>query len=388
MNHLEVLRQAWQTTWNYRALWVFGVILALVTVSWGTAVLLDRDDATWPESWWMDPESQRWEEYGITITPQPGETVWEALRRTLREKTRDANRALRELFDEELGIGLRPNVWTIIVGLSVVAVLTYVVTKTLRYVSETVLIRMVGEHQQTGKRMRVGQGLRLGWSRSAWRLFLIDLAIDVIAVLAGLLLFGLIFAPLPLWVNGSEGIIFLFAILTGGLFFVALFVVIVEAAAASVAKRLARQACALEGLRAGQAIRAGCSTLLRHRKDTGFAWLITLGVRLGWSVLVAPLVLLLLGTGLVLGGLPAVAAGGLAGLATTGDVPVFVALALGIPILLLVLVAPPLLLAGLREVFISSLWTLTYRELRDVESVASEQMPTVDPAGLEAAAAA
>jgi hypothetical protein len=68
-------------------------------------------------------------------------------------------------------------------------------------------------------------------------------------------------------------------------------------------------------------------------------------------------------------------------------VPVFVAVALGIPLFLLVLVGPLVLLGGLREVLISSLWTLSYRELRELKSSESEAFPSLNASGLEAAAA-
>ena len=111
MDYGKVLKRAWRTAWTYRALWIFGIVLALLTFSWQAAALLDRDDDAWFTGWWMDPESERWASYGITVTQQPGETVWEALRRTVREKGQEANRALGELFEEELGIGIKANVW-------------------------------------------------------------------------------------------------------------------------------------------------------------------------------------------------------------------------------------------------------------------------------------
>lgn len=48
---------------------------------------------------------------------------------------------------------------------------------------------------------------------------------------------------------------------------------------------------------------------------------------------------------------------------------------MGIIILLLVLVAPLAFLVGLREVFLSSMWPLTYRELRALESMEPELEP-------------
>jgi hypothetical protein len=374
MSHTKVLKQGWHVLWHYRALWIFGIILALVTFSWETAVLFD--------------DNGDWERQGVTITRLNGETFWQAFQRTMQQEVDEANRELSELFAQELGIGLKVHVLSMIAVLMGIAAIAFVMGKIARYVSETALIRMVGAYQGTGERLGVWQGLRLGWSRSAGQLFLIDLVVDILAVLASILLFGLIFAPLPLWVNGSEGVIFTFAFLTAGLCCVAIGVVIVAATAASVLKRLARQACALDGLRVTEAIRKGSRALLQHLKDAGLMWLITFGLRLGWSVAMVPVVLLLVGAGLMLGGLPGIAAGGLVGLVATADMPVFVALALGVPIFLLVLVGPLVLLGGLRQVFVSSLWTLTYQELRFLESAESEPLPAVGASGLEAAAAA
>ncbi|MBC8264113.1 MAG: hypothetical protein H8E47_08340, partial [Anaerolineales bacterium] len=61
-------------------------------------------------------------------------------------------------------------------------------------------------------------------------------------------------------------------------------------------------------------------------------------------------------------------AGGLTGLAFEGAAPWIVAGAMGLPVFILVLAAPLAFLGGLFEVFLSSTWTLTYRELRAEEA--------------------
>ncbi len=33
MNHANVLKRAWEILWRYRALWIFGVIVALTATS-------------------------------------------------------------------------------------------------------------------------------------------------------------------------------------------------------------------------------------------------------------------------------------------------------------------------------------------------------------------
>jgi hypothetical protein len=139
-----------------------------------------------------------------------------------------------------------------------------------------------------------------------------------------------------------------------------------------------------------EAIRRGYGVARRNLKDVGLTWLIALGVRLGWPVAILPLVFMLMGAGVMLAGSPALLAYGLAGLTIGGETPVFWALAVGIPLFLLVLVAPLVFLGGMREVFLSSVWTLTYRELRQEETVKKEpqRVPELDASGLEAPLAA
>jgi hypothetical protein len=74
----------------------------------------------------------------------------------------------------------------------------------------------------------------------------------------------------------------------------------------------------------------------------------------------------------VLAGVPALLAGGLTSLALEGPVPWIVGAAVGVPIFFLVLVVPMLFLGGLIEVFKSSVWTLTYREVRALEGAELE----------------
>ncbi|MGD2146508.1 MAG: hypothetical protein PVH41_07445 [Anaerolineae bacterium] len=374
MNHTGVLKRSWHTLWHYRALWLFGIVLALVTFSWETATVLNMDEEL--------PER------GITITTLEGETFLDACRRTARREIAQANRELNQLLNDELGVGFKVHILAVIAALMSIAVIASIVAKIARYVSETALIRMIGVYEETGEKAGIRQGLRWGLSRSAWRLFLINLAVTALATLAVIMLFGLILAPLPLWVNGSEGVVFTFAFLTGGLFLVGLGIVIVAGTGVSVMKRLARQACALEGLGVTAAIGRGWQTIRAHPADAALMWLITIGLKLGWALAMVPVVLVLVGLGVMMGGFPALAAGGLPGLAAAADVPVFVALALGIPIFLLVLVGPLVLLAGLREVLLTSLWTLTYREMRGLEKPSSETLPVGGPAALESAAPA
>jgi hypothetical protein len=80
--------------------------------------------------------------------------------------------------------------------------------------------------------------------------------------------------------------------------------------------------------------------------------------------------------------------GGLTGLAFEGATPWVLGAVVGIPAFLLVLAAPLAFVGGLLEVFLSSAWTLTYRQMRGMEGLAEEPQPELDARGLRPAPAA
>jgi hypothetical protein len=166
---------------------------------------------------------------------------------------------------------------------------------------------------------------------------------------------------------------------------VVLVAVILMSVALSVLKRLAWRACALDGLGVFASIGQGYRTLAKHLKDAGAAWLVTAAVRWGWQALMIPVVLALIGVGLLTGSMPGLLVGWMTNLFSGEGLAVASALAVGIPLFLLVLVAPLIWLAGLREVFTSATWTLAYRELRAQESRAKQPAPVAEGPGLKTA---
>ncbi len=119
------------------------------------------------------------------------------------------------------------------------------------------------------------------------------------------------------------------------------------------------------------------------------------GVTLGWGVVIAlsflvlfPLLILFIVLGGVAGALPAYLVFLLSSLVFEGALPALLAVVVGLPIFMLVMLAPWWCLGGLMEVFKSSAWTLTYRELRAVEDAQPDQVRAVDAASLGATPAA
>ncbi len=390
MDFGEVLKRSWHMVTHYRALWIFGIVLGLVTFSGEVALLGGRDHET------QSPQ-------GIVITPMYGETFYDALQRTVQQELDGAEEelsiALREidrLFATELDRRFVVDVMTVVAVLTAAFVITWILTKIARYVSEAALMRMVGEYEETGQRLGVWQGLRLGLSRTAWRLFLIDLAIDVPVILAFVLLLALAFAPLVLGIRGSApATVVVGSLLTGSLFLAGIGLAVVAGTLLSVLKRFFRQACAQECLGVVASIRRGWAVLRHKPGDVLVMWLIMLGVRLGWGIVIAlsflvlfPLLILFIALGGVAGALSGYLVFLLSSLAFGGALPVLLAIVVGLPIFILVMLAPWWCLGGLMEVFKSSAWTLTYRELRAVENVQPDEVRSVHAPSLGTAPAA
>jgi hypothetical protein len=345
MDHLKVLKRSFEITWRYRALWVFGILLALTTRGGGGggggggSGNAGRQPSLPPAGGIHAPQ----------IPPQIVSTL--------------------------IVIGI---------GVACVILLLIVASLVVRYVAETALIRMVNDHEETGEQRSVRQGLRWGWSRTSLRLFLIDLVVMLPLIVGFILLLLLALAPLLLWTTGSRpaGIVGTVAAIGLVVLLVLLFIAVI--AVASLLIHFFRRVCALEEVGVRESIRRGYTLVRRHLKDVAIMWLIMVGLTLAWAILtiVATLILVLLG--LVLGGGPALLAGGLAGLVSRGGpLPWILAGAIGLPIFFLVLIIPLLFLGGLWQVYRSSVWTLTSRELRALEAVQAVQPAPPAPAPAE-----
>jgi hypothetical protein len=389
VNYQKVLKQSWNLVWRYRALWLFGAILALTTTNgfffatsrdWDTngermAIKLSEDSTIYIPGEGPDIDLTRPNNYFFHYDADD----WEDLRR---------------LFDEELQVDLIPQgVWTILITLGVVAAGMTVFGLVGRYTSEAALIRMVHEEQETGEKAGILRGLRLGFSRSAWRLFVIDILVNLPMLLALFLAFGLALLPILLWAVGSTAAGVTSALLSFGGVFLVIILSIIVSEALSLFVQIIRRACVIDGLGILASIGRGLGMVRRHFKEVVVTWLIWIGTRLLWMlatvpvlILISPILLLFVIAGVVVGAVPAVLVGGL--LSTTLAEPFYwiVGILAGLPLFLLVVLTPMLFLGGLVEVFKSSTWTLAYRELRALESTAATEVPSAGTA-LEAASA-
>lgn len=339
MDHVKVLKRAWHIVWRYRALWVFGIILALTAGGRGggggggpsgSQARYEVRSEDWPH-----------------IEPSP------------------------ELVRTLIVVGAA--VALIILALIVLGVIA-------KYVARTALIRMVDDFEESGEQRSVREGFRMGWSRAAWRTFLIDLLVGLpvaVAILLAMLVVGAL-AVFSAWMfdRGVVALGVLGVVSATGVTFLSIFLLVIVIAGLSLLSPFFWRACALSGLGVTDSIRRGVDLVRRHWKDAGLMWLLMIGIQLGLALLAFPVVLLILMAAVAVVGLPTVTVGGIASLIFPGPVPWIVAGITGGLLLILLIAIPLLLLSAFGQVFESNVWTLTYRELLALDELETEPQPT------------
>lgn len=355
MDHAKILKRAWHILLQYRMLWIFGLILALTTVSTGSQ------------------SSSQFSSSDAVVTPSESQTpeeMWEELRHLdFGEAWIEIRRELsREIPAELWGWFVAGVIALVLVGL----VLT-VVSRIAHYVSQVALIRMVNRYEETEEKVGFRQGWRLGWWRAAWRFFLINLATAIPLFVLIIVLFGLALLPLLLWLGDAPTAGVLGTVATIGLIFLVIFFSIILGALLKLLRHFFFRACALEDLRVGKSIRAGWAMFKQDWKGIGLMWIITAGINIGWTIVMVPVSILVFVISLAIGGGLGFLVGSLTNaLLVNATAAWIVALIIGLPIFLALLLAPLGLIGGWREVYMSSVWTLSYRELRALKALARE----------------
>lgn len=384
-----ILKKAWDMLWQYRALWLFGAVFALVTV--GTIfpfdwLARDEQEVEWTKIRVTEDSSIRVPGIDMTIDftapdgvriSTPYATSWH----TFSEMADELNR--------ELSI----NIWPLLVECGVLLVGAMVLGTMFRYIAETALIRMVDETGQTGKRLSMREGLRLGWSKRAWRLFLLDLVLGVLAFVGFIVVFGLAVAPILLSIGSRDAVIIIVGIGTAGLLILAGCLWLAALVVLSFLLQPIRRACALEDQSLWASVRQGLSLTRHHLKEVGLLWLVWIGIRVLWApigaavlIILTPVLLLTILLGGVVSSIPAVLIGITARIFVGGLTPWLMGALAGLPVFIVVMISPMLFVSGFVEIYKSCIWTLAYRDLKAVkvsarESVSQPQsLPATGPA--------
>lgn len=383
MNYTQTLKQAWRLVWNLRTVWVFGFLLALTTSSpafW----LWEAGDRDAPSGVVLRvSQSADIKLFGegllIDFTTPGGPRV----RLSEGYAWGDMSR-LADLVAELVPDGVRP----ILIFAGIELALLLLLGALARYTSEAAVIHAVGFHEESGGTAGFRQIFRWGWSRTAWRFLGIDLAVKIPVGLGLALLFGLALSPLALLAADSPIADVFAGVMTAALLIVWLLAAGFTIPASSLVTQVSWRACALGSLRAWASLRQGIAALRKHPGEVTLTWFVWWIAGLLWvlasvpvMILLAPLALVGILVGAVLGIGPALLTLGISSLWLQGIAPWVMAAMVGLPIFVILVLSPVLLVGGWVRMFQSNLWTLVYRQLPDLEPVAPRMSPEPGVAG-------
>jgi hypothetical protein len=366
MDAMKIIKRAWYILWNYRTLWIFGFVLAL-TVGGTTYNRLGSNSSYQYNNNKPNIQNTLPGPWGDSQTFQDPQKFLDALK--------SVGSSLTE------AIGSQKIVGTLIVFLVAFFLLSLLVSigmTIMRYVSETAVIRMVDEFETSSKKVSFKQGFRYGWSRTAWKLFLIDLVIGflpgmALLIVLGLLAWGLVSMAIQIGSNGT-GMIAVMAILAGLAFLIILlfslyFVVV------GLLRNFFVRAGVLEQMSVRESLQRGYTLVQRNWRKVGLFWLVMIGLGIAWWVVSIVLVVMLIPFFLVsavlavlVAGIPGLLVGFFSSLFVTGYWPIVIGALFGLPLFIPLLASPMLFIEGLAQVFRSTIWTLVFRELKVMET--------------------
>ena len=360
----NILKRSWKILWNYKVLWIFGILLAITA----------GGNAGSSNSGWRSQAPQSGAGGFTSMLPD----------KALTENTPDWVRQLVDWFVkdvEPLFLNPEQHIGTFIaigVILLLVVVVFSIIAAFIRYPSETAVMRMVDGYETDGTKLGFKQGWKLGWNRRAFRLWLIDLILSLPVVLlisimigAGLALFMPSFGT-----SSTPGTGAIVAAI--GLGFMILILVVVAAVFLTVVRNFFARAAALEGLTLKESFKYGWGMFKRNWKSAGMMLLVMVGVGITVGIagvilffLLIPAYIVMLIPAALAAGVPAVIAYGIASIFTSGPLAWVIAAVAAMPVFFTVLFAPLMLLSGWYKIFQSNVWTLTYREIKANESLSA-----------------
>jgi hypothetical protein len=359
MDPIKILKRSWHILWSYRALWVFGLILAMAGA--GSSGSNGSNSSSRYEANSQDNQQQ----HSGDFDPED-----------LKQFFKDAPQEMKKVLNEglaEIGIpgeDLNTLVWIAVAFIILCIILSLVVT-VARYVAETSVIRMVDEYENTGAKMTVREGFRIGWSRTSWRLFLINLIVNLPMILTMLLLLGLGIMVFMSFTQGGKEAAMISVVVSAAILFLVFFVVAIVSIFLGLLRHFFWRACALENLTVRESLSRGFQMARQNWKSVGIMWLVMIGLGIVWAilsvvafVLTLPVVAVTAVAGALVAVIPALLAGGLTSLFLNGWLPWIVGALFVLPLFFTIAFSPWLLLQGWQTVFTSTVWTLVYRELK------------------------
>jgi hypothetical protein len=357
----KILKRAWHILWNYKVLWIFGILLALTVGSRGGG-----NGGGGNSGYQFNGNGYQ------GVTPSTNPTVQE----------------LNQWFQQNIEpLGQYPAqhiatfVW-IGVGILLFILIVSAIIALIRYPSETAVIRMVDEYERTGTKVGFKQGWKLGWSRRAFRMWLIDLITGLPILLFVAILVGSGAAVYFSVTSANHAAAVTGVVAAIGCLLIFILAFILLAILISLLRPFFIRTAALENTGVGDSFRKGWEMFKHNWKSAGLMWLIMLGIGIGFGIagliiffLLIPAYIVLALPAAIVAAIPGAIALGITSIFSSGLLAWIIAILVALPFFFLIVFAPLTLVSGWYMIYESNVWTLTYREMKVLESVAPAEVP-------------
>jgi hypothetical protein len=363
----RIITRSWHILWNYRILWIFGFLLAITGGGGG-----GNSGSGYQFGGNSGNNNGNNGTTGTNPNFQPGPY--------LTELTNWFNQNLKPLFEHPEQY-VATIVW-IGVAFLLFILLISLVTALIHYPSETAVIRMVDEYEQTGSKTGFKHGWKLGWNRRAFRIWVIDLIIGlpILIFISLLIILGvLVFLSIR---NGASALAISGTVASIGCAFLFIFIFVILMVFISLLRQFFVRSAALDETGIGDSFRQGWSMFKSNWKSAGLMWLVMLGIGIGYGIvglilffLLIPAYLILLLPAALVAAIPGGIAFAITSLLGGGPVTWIVAAVVAIPVFFMITLAPLAFTSGWYITFTSSVWTLTYREIKSLNKVKLVEIP-------------
>jgi amino acid transporter len=360
----KIIKRAWHILWNYKVLWIFGLLLALTAGRGGGNGSSyqfsgsDFQNGYHPNNY-NAPESLQafndWVEQNVVpLLSHPERYV--------------------------------PTLIWIGVGFLLFILFISVIFAVIRYPSEAAVIRMVDEYEQSGTKLSFKQGWKLGWTRRAFRMWVIDLVISLPALLVVGFFIGLGVLIYTSIRSGSDFAAIGSVVTAIGCTFLFLFAFILLMVFLNLLRQFFIRRAALEDARVGESFRQGWVMFKRNWKSAALMWLVMLGINIGFGIttmiiffLLIPVMIVMILPAAIVAAIPGMIAFAITSIFASGPLAWIIAAIVALPFFVMVVFTPLMLISGMYMVFDSNIWTLTYREMKALE----RNLPIEVPAPVE-----
>jgi hypothetical protein len=359
----KILKRSWHILWNYRILWVFGFLLAVTGAGGG---------GNSGSGYQAGNRTNNNGSNGNNSSFLPGSFLGQ----------------LSDWFNQNVTpVFSHPEqyvatfIW-IGVALLLFILVVAVVTSLIRYPSETAVLRMVDDYEQTGTKAGFRQGWKLGWNRRAFRIWVIDLVVGLPVFLLVALLTGLGVAGYLSFARGSNALGVSVMIAAIGCAFLFIFAFVILMVILGLLRQFFVRAAALEGAGIGESFRLGWAMVRKNWKSVGLMWLVMIGIGIAYGIigivlflLLIPAYILLVLPAALVAAVPALLALAITSIFAAGPLAWIVTALVAIPFFFMVLFAPLAVISGWYVIYTSSVWTLTYREIKALAVIEPEEIP-------------